>query len=636
VKELPKPVHEPLCRIYCFDRFTLDLVRGTLCSGSDEVKLRPKSFELLTYLVENTGRLVAKEELIAALWPGAAVTDDSLVQCIKEVRRALDDDAQALIKTVPRRGYLFDSEVTSGSSPPHSLAGGPAEPIRLLPVQPVKRRVAVVRRNNLIIAGCVLAVVSAAVGWHFRRSVSTASPSATVAVLPFQPLMPDAASKVADERLGVGMADALILQLSKIQGIVVRPTSAVLGYMAPQKDLRAAGKNLRVDSLLEGSMQTSGDHIRVTVQLVSVRDGNPLWAEKFDEKFTDIFAVEDSIAGRVAEALRLRLTREDRDRLKRRYASNAKAYRLYLEGRYFWTKREGKSAIDYFRKALTEDPKFAPAYAGLADCYSELAMAGRAPSSEVLPTAKAAAMQALAIDERLAEAHASLGQIKSFYDWDWSGGEREFQRAIELNPGSLTAHSLYALQLACVSRLDAAIVQVGRALEVDPFAPNVNVQLGLYRFMQRNYDQAIEQYGKTLELSPNFNPAYLQLGWCYEQKAMWREAIAALERAIAISPDDPRTIASLARAYAMSGKRAEALKLVDKLEDQSKKRHVAPFWIAEAYVGLGDKDRAFEWLERGYQEHDVTTPFMNVCPLCDPLRPDPRFASLVRRMGLLP
>lgn len=587
-----------------------------------------------TYLVENTGRLVAKEELIAALWPGAAVTDDSLVQCIKDVRRALLDDAQAFIKTIPRRGYLFDSEVTRGSPPRHVQAGGPAEPIRLLPAQPAKRRVPFGHRNILIVIGCFLGIGLAAVGWHLWRSAGAESPSAMLAVLPFQPLMPDAASKAADERLGVGMADALILQLSKIQGIVVRPTSAVLGYMAPQTDLRAAGKNLRVDSLLEGSIQTSGDHIRVTVQLVSVRDGNPLWVEKFDEKFTDIFAVEDSIAGKVAEALRLRLTREDRDRLKRRYASNAKAYRLYLEGRYFWTRREWKSAIEYFQKTLTEDPKFAPAYAGLADCYSELAMSGTMASSDVLPMAKSAAMQALEIDERLAEAHASLGHIKGFYDWDWSGGEREFQRALELNPGSLSVHTLYAAHLACVGRVDAAIVQIGRALEVDPFAPNVNVQLGLYRYMQRKYDLAIEQYRKTLELSPNFNRAYLHLGWCYEQKSMWREAVAALERAIAISPDDPRTIASLARVYAMSGKRAEALKLADDLENQSQKRYVSPMWMADLYVSLGDKDRAFEWLERGYQEHDVNTPWLKMCPRCDPLRPDPRFASLVRRMGL--
>ena len=552
---------------------------------------------------------------------------------MKDVRRALDDDSQEFIKTVPRRGYLFTPAVTRTRTQ-SPRADERIEPIRLAPAQPVKARVVFGRRNILL--GGLLGVVLAALGWFFMHAGRGLSPGVTptIAVLPFKPLMPDLSSKVSDERLGVGMADALITQLSRIQGIVVRPTSAVLRYTGPQEDVRAAGQNLRVNSLLQGSIQTSGDRVRVTVQLVSVRDGKPLWGETFDEKFTGIFEVQDSIAQKVVEALRLKLTPQDSGRLKKRYASNAKAYRLYLEGRFFWTKQQWKSAIDSFRKTLAEDPEFAPAYAGLADCYSALAMAGNLPSNEALPTAKTAAMQALQKDATLAEAHASLGFIKSFYEWDWNGGEQELQRAIELDARSLSARILYSNHLACVGKLDAAISQIGRAQDIDPFAPIVNARLGLYLYMQRNYDRAIEQAKRTLDLQPNFGPPYIQLGWSYEQKTMWPEAVAALERAHAISMEDPRTIASLARAYAMSGRRAEALKLLDGL--LSNRTFFSPFWVAEAYVGLGDKDRAFEWLERGVQEHDVTTPIMNVCPLCDPLRSDPRFSKLVRRMGLTP
>jgi tetratricopeptide (TPR) repeat protein len=408
----------------------------------------------------------------------------------------------------------------------------------------------------------------------------------------------------------------------------------VVSYMPPQQDFHSAGQNLRVDSLLEGSIQTSGDRVRVSVQLVSVRDGKPLWAEKFDERFTDIFQLQDSIAEKVADSLRLRLTRKDRERLRRRYASNPKAYQFYVEGLYFFSKNEHKSAIDYYRQALAEEPSYAPAYAGLANCYVALGNTGRMPSNEALPAAKAAALKAVALDDTLSEAHASLGQVKSFYDWDWNEGDREFQRAIELDPSAANVRQLYAGQLACVGRLDDALVQIGRALQIDPFSPIISLRKGYIFYFQHKYDQAIEQHKKTIERHPTFGAAYMQLGWCYEQKTMMREAIEALQKARALSVDNPPAIASLARAYGLSGKRAEALKLVDELENLSKRSHVPPFWFAEAYVGLGDKDRAFQYLEQGVQEHDVATPWMKMCPLCEPLHSDPRFAGLLRRMSL--
>ena len=623
MEEFPQPAQELASRSYYFDRFTLDVFRGSLFRGREEVKLRPKSFELLRYLVENSGRLVGKEELIGVLWPDTAVTDDSLGQCLKDVRRALDDDSQTLIKTVPRRGYLFASEVTKSRVSAGSRAAEQAEPIRLVPAEPQVAPTGLPRTVSIL---CVVGLGLAVAGsWFFWRSRSESPPAAqTIAVLPFKTL-----NQGSDAHLGLGMADALIMQLSRIQGIVVRPTSAVLRYMAPQEDLHSAGQNLRVDSLLEGSIQTSGDRVRVTVQLVSVRDGKPLWAEKFDERFTDIFQLQDSIAEKVAESLRLRLTREDRERLRRRYASNPKAYQFYLEGLYFFSKTEHKSAIDYYRQALAEEPSYAPAYAGLANCYIALGNTGRLPSSEALPMAKAAALKAVALDDTLGEAHASLGQVKSFYDWDWNGGDREFQRAIALDPSAANVRHLYAGQLACVGRLDDALVQIGRALQIDPFSPIINLRKGYIFYFQHKYDGAIEQYKKTIERNPTFSLAYMQLGWCYEQKAMMREAIEALEKARALAVGAPPPIASLARAYGLSGRRAEALKLLDELESLSKKSHVPPFWFAEAYVGLGDKDRAFQYLEQGVQEHDVATPWMKMCSTLRAIA----FRSQVRQPG---
>jgi TolB-like protein/DNA-binding winged helix-turn-helix (wHTH) protein/Flp pilus assembly protein TadD len=633
VEEFPQPAQELASRSYYFDRFTLDVFRGSLFRGREEIKLRPKSFELLRYLVENSGRLVGKEEIIRALWPDTAVTDDSLGQCVKDVRRALDDDSQTLIKTVPRRGYLFASEVTKSRTSAGSRAAEQGAPIRLVAAEPPAARAGSRRAVPIL---CMVGLgLAAALGWFFWRPRGEASPAAqTIAVLPFKTLVPDPAKQSSDARLGLGMADALIMQLSRIQGIVVRPTSAVISYMAPHQDPQSAGRNLRVDSLLEGSIQTSGDRIRVTVQLVSVRDGKPLWAEKFDEKFTDIFQLQDSIAEKVAESLRLKLTREDRERLRKRYAANPKAYQLYLEGLYFLSKTEHKTAIGYYRQALAAEPNYSPAYAGLANCYVALGNNGTLPSNEALPLAKAAALKAVALDDTLAEAHASLGQVKSFYEWDWSGGDREFQRAVELDPSSANVRQLYAAQLACVGRLDEATAQIGRALEIDPFSPAINLRKGFILYFQHKYDQAIEQYKRTIERSPSLVFAHMQLGWCYEQKAMMREAIEALEKAKALSVDTPPVMGSLARAYGLFGRRADALKLLDELESLSTRSHVPPFWFAEAYVGLGDKDRAFQYLERGVQEHEVSTPWMKMCPLCEPLHSDPRFAGLLRRMSL--
>jgi len=433
-----------------FDGFTLDLTLGCVKRGDEEVSLRPKSFAVLQYLVENSGRLVSKAELMGVVWPDTAVTDDSLVQCLIEIRRALGDGTQQLIKTVPRRGYIFTMEATRhDSTAPQAVdekqddgaglvieGGEPAnddappavasEQMAMPAANQPGRRAARVARPALL-AACVVLVglVAASYVWMSAGSESPGREAVrSIAVLPFKPIAP----KDRDEYLGTGIADALIANLSNVTQIVVRPTSAVLRYGAEGQNAIAAGRELKVDAVLDGRLQKAGDRVRLTVQLISVRDGTPLWAGKFDEKLTDIFAVQDLISQSVAEALRLKLTGEEERRLVRRQTENDQAYLLFLKGRFHMNRRtaaDQQQAIRYFEQALALDSQYAQAYALLADSYMGLTLMKPLPPKEGWSKARTAVVRALEIDSALAEAHSALGNLKYIQDWDWAGAEKD-------------------------------------------------------------------------------------------------------------------------------------------------------------------------------------------------------------------
>jgi len=392
---------------------------------------------------------------------------------------------------------------------------------------------------------------------------------------------------------------------------------------------------LGVETVLDGSIQRQGDRLRVTVQLISVKDGSQLWGKTFDEKFTDIFAVQDAISEKVTEALALKLSGEEQTGLAKRYTENAEAYQLYLLGRFYWNKRseEGiKKAIAYFDQAIEKDPNYALAYAGLSQCYIVLDAYYLLPPQEAIPKAKAAATRALEIDDTLAEAYAALATY--YYDWDWPAAERQFKRAIELNPNYATAHQWYAEFLVNQGRFDEGIAEIKRARELDPLSLIINTVLGRSLYQARQYDQGIEQLRNTIEMDPNFVPAHRHLGQAYEAKGMYSEAVAEMQKAVTLSGSTPEYMAVLGQAYALSGKRAEAMKIVEELKEQSKQRYISACGIALIYAGLGEKDRAFEWLEKAYQEHDYGLIYIRVAPGLESLRSDPRFADLVRRVGL--
>jgi TolB-like protein/DNA-binding winged helix-turn-helix (wHTH) protein/Tfp pilus assembly protein PilF len=597
----PKPHAQKIaCRGYVFDDFTLDLDRGCLWRAGQEIKLRYKSFEALKYLVERSGRVVGKEEMMRALWPDAFVTDDSLVQCLIDARRALGDDAQRYVKTVPRRGYIFNAPVReSGLSDSGAPGPGAAAQVQAasaviekqehneentLPTDAERNNTQSTisgpsqsrRRSNSAIlpvvigAALLLAGLAGALIWRPSRPrpVKTVAEVRSIAVLPFRSI--DAGS--GDEYLGLGMADDLITRLSNLRRITVRPTSAVRKYAGSELDPVAVGQALSVESVLEGSIRRSGDRIRVTVQLVSIRDGSPLWAEKFDEKFTDILSVQDAVAQNISQALAPQLTGDERRLLTKRYTNNVEAYQHYIKGRYFLSRRTEagyQKCLEHFQQAIKLDHKYAPAHAGLADAYNIMGLYVYAmlPPHETFPKAKEAAREALGIDDALGETHAALGYTKLNYDWNWPEAELEFKRAIELKPDDGAIHHYYSHYWMTRGRIEESLAASLRALELDPFDLTLNAHLGWHYLYARQYDRAAEQLLKAIELDPNFVTSYLYLGFVYEQKGLNETAITQLSKAVAISGDGRRPVmeAALGHAYAVAGKRAEAQRALDRL-----------------------------------------------------------------------
>lgn len=646
-------------KIKLFEGFTLDLARGCLLRAGRPVHLRPQSYEVLKYLAQNKGRLISKDQLIEEVWEGRAVTDGSVGKCIEEVREALGEDARLYVRNVRGRGYIFDPETDeqkTGETQPvwseqvdvvrvvveddeqeDSVAVTPQA--RLTPraqaaLTNSRRGTSKPKAVRLSIAG--LLVISLAVGaaYYFSSIEPTRSGTSNVkslAVLPFKSL----GGESGNEYLGMGMADALITRLSNLKEIAVRPTSAVLKYADGGKGIMEIGRELGVESVLEGSIHISGGRMRVTVQLVSVKDQTPLWADKFDEQFTDIFSVEDSISERVAERLALRLSSEERKALAKHHTENTEAHLLSLSGRYRLEKRTPEAtrkAIEFFERAIEKDPNYALAYADIAESYFTLSITGSMPPREAFPRAKEAATKALHIDPLLAEAHHNLGVTRFFHDWDWSGAERDFKRAIEINPNYALPHEMYAHLLSNLGRHEEALAESSRALELDPLSLISNAIRGQMLFFAGKYDDAVAHLQKAIDVEPNFWISHLTLGKVYERKKMYQQAITEFQRASDLSgAPEPKSL--LGYTYAVSGKLAEARGVLAELKQMSARHYVAPKHIALVYAGLGERDEMFTWLEKAYEDRDISLTFIKVEPRWDEYRGEPRFGDLLRRVG---
>jgi TolB-like protein/Flp pilus assembly protein TadD len=611
-------------QVYEFGPFRLDAAERTLMrdgtpvrqAGGGGAMLTPKVVETLVALVERSGQIVGKDELMRAVWPDAVVEEGNLAANISLLRKALGaaEDGRPYIETFPKRGYRFSAAV---------------ELVEADATKFVVRR----RTRARIITTEEESADDPLMGVAERAALAAGtSERRTLAVLPFRVLSVAA----GEEFLGLGLADALITQLGNTGRIVVRPTSAVRRYAEEaERDSVSVGRELGVDAVLEGSVQHAGARLRVTVQMLGVLDGVPLWADKFNAPFTDIFDVQDSIAEQVARALTLRLTGENRERLRKRYTESADAYRDYLRGRYFVNKRtvEGfRKAVAHFERAIEVDPAFALAFAGLSDAQALLAVWGEESPRTCFPRARAAAERALEIDDELPEAHTALGYVLYFYEWDFRGAEREFLRAIKLNPSYAAAHNRYAQMLVSLERFAEAEAEMKAALELDPLSPMVNTAFGGPALYSRQYDAAIEHYRKVLELEPDFVPALFALSVALTQTGRHDESIATARHAAGVSGRHPIIVALLATACAAAGWREEAERLLEEL--LTGERRTPSYSLATVYARLGDAEGALACLERAFEEHVSHVADLNIEPEFDPIRADPRFRKLVRRVGL--
>ena len=637
-------MYEQKPHIYEFGDFRLDASKRRLLRGVEPVPLTPKVFDTLLYMVEHRGNVITKDELMAALWPDTAVEENNLGQNISKLRSVLGESRgeNRYIATAPGRGYRFVAEVKAladengreaAEAVPSEPIPAPAEVVTTSP--PARHSGRLKGRGRTVVLVGLLAAASC-VGafyiWRARTKTATAAPVRAVAVLPFKPLVVEH----RDEALELGMADALITKLSNTRGVIVRPLASTRRYGGIEQDPLAAGRELQVDSVVDGSIQRWGDRIRVTARLVGV-GGEQLWAGQFDEKFTDIFAVQDAISGRVAGALALHLSGEEERRLTKRYTENAAAYELYLMGRYHLyklTPPEVRKGGEFFQEAVRVDPSYALAYAGIADAYSTLPITSDVAPRDAFPKAKEAVTKALELDGSLAEAHAILGRIKFWFDWDWAGSESEFRRAIDLSPNNADAHRLYAHLLSNTGRHEEALRELKRARELDPFSLITNTLQGQFLHFAGRDDEAVRSFEKTFELNPNFWVAHTQLASVLIHKKMYGQALTELEKAREQSRGNTHTIALTGYVMALSGERGRARGVLEELRRLSRERYVPPYNMAIVHHGLGEREEALAWLEKAFEERDVLLTFVAVDRKWDALRSDQRFVSLLERMNL--
>ena len=644
-------------RIYEFGSFRLDAVKRLLWREGEPVPLTSKSIETLLALVESRGEILDKDSLMSRVWPDTVVEEKNLTINISALRKALGESPQEhrYIVTVPGRGYRFVAEVQETCDAETAQVIVQQSNVRVvveeeeddgetgrrgdiatnevsasarsLPrvVLPPRRRDA----RSLFTAIALLAVLLAgAIYWWKTKPTVVEHPGAikTLAVLPFKAL-----NAQGDEQyLGVGMADVLITRLSNLSHIIVRPTSSVLPFNGT--DSLQAGQTLKVDSVLDGSIQQDGKRVRVTVRLLRTSDGQPLWAFQCDEQCVDIFALEDTVSTRVVEALALKMTSDERKRMTQRYTENAAAYQAYLKGRYHtlqYTPEGNNQAVAELNEALRLDPAYALAWAGLADAYTA-ASDWLLPPREALSKARAAAEKALALDDTLAEAHAALGHV--FVHQFNPAAEREFQRAMELNPNSVAAMFFY-FEYFFARDPDKGVAVLRRVQQLDPLSQTAGSFIASTYLMARRTDEALMEARKALELDPNDPLSRDILAMVYAAKGNHAEAIAELEKVRQQLPTS-MVRGELGMEYALAGRRADALRTLAELKQMAREQYVSPFDVALVYTGLGDRDQAFAWLERARDDQSEWIGWINSDARLDPLRGDPRFADLLRCVGL--
>ena len=645
----PKSAMEPSRpnSVLRFGTYEVSFQSGEVRKAGLRIRVQQQPLKLLEILLEHPGQVITREELRSRVWPDESFGDfdQALNIAIGKVRSALGDSAEnpRFIETLPKRGYRFIADVTivdadarlkrqepaAGDQP--ATDPGDKIPDAGLAVGP-NRRVWATRWVIGVLA-LVIASLSILSVWRFRSRAPASTGIRSIAVLPLENLSGDASQNYFAD----GMTDELITDLAQISALRVISRTSVMVYKGARKPLPQIARELNVDAVVEGSVLRSGDQVRITAQLIEASTDKHIWSQSYEGELRDTLALQNRVAGAIADQIRINLTPREQAALKNVKVVNPDAYESYLKGRYFWNKRTAdglKVALAYFKQAIDEDPKYAQAYSGLADTYALLGdwqYAVMTPK-EAFPKAKAAAIKALELDSTLGEAHNSLAFVLEGFDWDFDSAGKEFQRAIELNPGYATAHHWYAWHLSLVGRFDEAIAEMRKAENLDPLSLIINADLAELLGLAHSYDESIRQSRKTIEMDPNFALAHNQLAQAYLQKQMYDEAVAELQEAVKLSGGGPTCIDNLARAYVASGKRKEAVKLLSDLKRRSNPGYSNAAEIAMIYASLGDTDQAMNWLEKGYEER--FNPGVLLRPGFDPLRSDSRFQNLVHRIGL--
>jgi DNA-binding winged helix-turn-helix (wHTH) protein/TolB-like protein/Flp pilus assembly protein TadD len=628
--------------IYQFGRFALDPQEKTLFADGVPVHLPAKEFETLLLLVENNGKALSKEEMLTAIWQGAFVEEGNLTKQISRLRKLLNCDGEKLIETLPKHGYRFSAEVNRIFQPAEETVLEKRTVKRLtvrleaedsddapLALPPKKSFFSGAR----ILAGLTVLLAAVGFGIWFWAGQAKDEKINSIAVLPLKPL----SAEDGDKSLGLGLADALIMKIGGLRQITVRPLSAVTRFADASTDSLEIGRRLKVDAILEGTIQQADGRVRLNARLLRVDGGEQIWAGNFEEEAAKVFDLQDRLTEQTARALKLKLGASENEQITKRFTNNTEALDAYQKGRYFWNRRTAndlKTAVEFFNEAVRKDPNYALAYAGLADAYSLLSDYSGALPDETYPKAREAAMKALELDDKLAEAHTSLAYVKMYYDRDWQGAENEFRRALALNPNYASAHQWYAEYLTAMGRFDEALAATRRAKEIDPLSPSINAGEVWTLYFARRYDEAIERGREIAEMNPNFAEIHEYLKRCYDQKGMYAEAVAARQTRRQLVGLDATETDILKQAASAANSKDYWKKRLEQELVEMRTESPALFNMAEIYAQLGEKDAAFEWLEKAVGNRHYEVMYLRVAPNLDPLRSDARFADLLKRTGL--
>jgi TolB-like protein/DNA-binding winged helix-turn-helix (wHTH) protein/Tfp pilus assembly protein PilF len=627
-----------------FGVFEVDGRAGELTKRGLRIRLQEQPFQVLAMLLERPGELVTREELREKIWGQTIVDfDHGLNKAINKIREALGDSAEnpRFVETVARRGYRFLADVTPVDTavdkqpgpetdglvpPPDSPRVEPAV-VGVPPKRPYRPRA-----WTGVGLGLAL-VLAASLSWILYSQSQSSPKIRSLAVLPLESLSGDASQDYFTD----GMTDALIADLGQISALRVISRTSAMAYKRVHRPLSEIARELNVEAVVEGTVLRSGERVRITAQLIQVPNEKHLWAQSYEGDLQDTLALQNSVARAIAKQIQVTLNPQEEAALKKSNPVKAEAYEAYLRGRYFWNKRTRDGLVkasDYFQHAIDTDPDYAGAYSGLADSYALSGdwEYGILSPQDAFPRAKAAATKALALDDNLSEAHTSLAFIQDLYDWGWASAEKEYKRALALNPGYATAHHWYAWHLIVMGRNGEGIAELKKAESLDPLSLIISADLADALCIAHRYDESVQQSQKTIEMDPHFAVAHYQLGQALEQKQKHDEAIAEFRRAIELSGGNTTFESNLANAYAASGRKEEAMKIVKDLESRQSQGSSTDASIALIYVGLGDNDRSMIWLNKAYQAR--FNPSILMRPVFDPLRPDPRFQDLLHRIGL--